>query len=53
VAMNNFGDKNFMQPMGRLSMHPRWALFSPFGGGVGAVIFYFSSFFLLHSWDLI
>jgi len=35
--------------MGRPSMHPRWALFFPFGGRVGAVIFYFSSFFLLPS----
>jgi len=25
---NNFGNKNFMQPMGRLIMHPRGHFFS-------------------------
>jgi hypothetical protein len=39
MVMNSFGNKNFMQPMGRLSMHSKCLDFFPFrfwGGEGGA-----------------
>jgi hypothetical protein len=39
------GKRNCIQPMGRLSMHSCWALFFPFGSGVGWAEFFFVFFF--------
>ncbi len=39
------GKRNPMQPMGRLSMHSCWALFFPFGSGVGWAELFFVCFF--------
>ncbi len=50
MVTNSFGNRNFMQSsMGRLSMCSWWALFLPFGGGVGGVFFCFSSLFSMCS----
>jgi hypothetical protein len=46
MVMNSFGNRNFMQPTGRLSKHPKSLVFFPFkvlGGGRGGGFF---SFFL-------
>jgi len=43
MVTNGFENGNFMQPMGGLSMHSRWALFFPLGvrwGGVRGVFFF-------------
>ncbi len=41
MVMNSFGNRNFMQPMERLSTHSLWALFFPFGGGLQGGFFLF------------
>ncbi len=59
MVMNNFGNRNLMQPMGRLSMHSKCLDFFSFKfwvgvvGGVGEGFFSFflcSNMFLLSSW---
>jgi hypothetical protein len=41
MVTNNFGNRNFMQSMGRLSMHSWWALvFSVLGAGGGYLLFF-------------
>jgi hypothetical protein len=48
-----FGNRNFMQPMGRLSMHSLWAPFFPFERGVGVRgVFVFLSLFPMCSQDV-
>jgi hypothetical protein len=45
MVTNSFGNRNFMQPMGRLSMHSWCALVFFFLGGLGELSFAFSSLF--------
>ncbi len=40
MVTNSFGNRNFMQPMGRLSMHSWWALVFSFWGEVGWELFF-------------
>ncbi len=48
MVPNSFGNRNFMQPMGRLSMHSKCLDFFSFkfawGGGGGGVFFFFLFF---------
>jgi len=45
MVMNSFGNRNFMQPMGRLNMHSKCLVFFLkvfFGGGGGRIFFLFT-----------
>jgi hypothetical protein len=49
MVMNNFGNRNFMQPMGRFNMHSWWPWFFLSRGVWGS---YFLLFFLVQSMPL-
>jgi len=44
MVMNSFGNRNFMQPMGRFSMHSKCLDFFPFKFWIGGEDFFFSFF---------